>query len=180
MAFVPNQISAGLTASFTVEHRDYPAADWDVILILRGPSSIDLTATAQGDAHLIEATAADTSGWEPGRYWYSLRASKGSDVQAIEHGQLVITQDLAAVSAGYDGRHHVEKVLEAIEAVIEGRAGKDQDSYRINNRELRRTPVGDLMKLRSQYRNELVQIKQARSGRRKLGRTVKAEFGRGL
>lgn len=180
MTFVPDQISAGITFSFTVQCRDYPAPDWSVTLHLRGPSSIDLTASADGESHVIESSASTTSGWAPGQYWYSLRAAKGGDVKALEHGQLTIIQDLAGADAGFDGRHHVEKVLEAIEAVIEGRAGKDQDSYRINNRELRRTPVGELIKLRNQYRNELTHIKRARSGRRKLGRTVKAEFSRGL
>ena len=180
MAFVPEQISAGITLSFSVDHPDYPATEWTATLYLRGPSSIDITATADGDSHLFEKTATDTGEWQAGQYWYSLRVANGDDVQALEHGQVSITEDLASKSAGYDGRHHAEKVLEAIEAVIEGRASKDQDSYRINNRELRRTPVRDLMKLRTQYRNEVRQLNNARRGRKKLGRSVLVEFNRGL
>jgi hypothetical protein len=48
---------------------------------------------------------------------------------------------LAAQVDGYDGRDHVRRVLDAIEAVIENRATIDQQHYQINNRSLTRILV---------------------------------------
>ena len=72
--------------------------------------------------------------------------------------------DIAQLAAGHDARSHVQRVLDAIEAVLEKRATLDQEQYRINNRELRRTPIADLLKLRDRYRMELQRAKAARNG----------------
>ena len=56
-----------------------------------------------------------------------------------EAGALEIVADIAGMTEGHDPRAHAEKVLEAIEAVIEKRATKDQESYTIKNRSLART-----------------------------------------
>ena len=72
--------------------------------------------------------------------------------------------DIAQLAAGHDARSHVQRVLDAIEAVLEKRATLDQERYRINNRELVRTPVADLLKLRDRYRGELARMKAASKG----------------
>jgi len=107
----------------------------------------------------------------PGRYWWQLRASNSTDTVLVEAGDTIVHPDLSTVPSGYDGRGHAERVLEAIEAVIEGRATIDQQSYQINNRSLSRTPIADLMRLRSHYRNEV-----ARHRSRRWGRRVKVSF----
>ena len=63
--------------------------------------------------------------------------------------------DLATKSTGYDARTHARIVLDAIEAVIENRASKDQERYMIAGRELWRTPIPMLLKLRQTYRAEV-------------------------
>lgn len=156
----------------------YPAPDWSLSVILRGVSVIDLDATPDGEQHSITADAATTAEWEAGQYWYSVRATSAADgsVQQVEEGTLQIMPDLSAAGASYDGRNHVEKTLEALEAVIEGRASKDQERYRINNRELYRTPIGELLKMRAQYKAELARIRAAAKGSSLLGRPVRVRF----
>nr|WP_254604122.1 hypothetical protein [Leisingera sp. ANG59] len=144
-------------------------------MILRGPGQIDLTGTPSGTGHQLQALASTTASWQPGRYRYELRATDGTDVVKVETGEVVIAPDLSAQPAGYDGRNHVRRVLDAIEAVIENRATIDQQSYQINNRSLSRTPLGDLLKLRDKYRAELAAQKRARRGAA-LGRTYKVRF----
>lgn len=165
MASIPSQISAGLTFEAVLSVPEYPAPGWTLSLALRGPASIDVDGAAEGAEHRLAADAATTAGWVPGAYWYQLRATDGTDVQLVEEGQVRILEDLAAAAAGFDGRSHAERVLEAIEAVIEGRASIDQQSYRINNRELTRTPIRDLMQLRSRYRAEVRAQRMAQRGR---------------
>jgi len=50
---------------------------------------------------------------------------------------------------------HARRVLTAIEAVIEGRASKDQEEYTIGTRSLKRTPIKDLLVLRDAYKAEV-------------------------
>jgi hypothetical protein len=175
--YIPSKIVAGLTLEIPVTLTAYPAPDWALVLVMRGQSAIDLTSAVNGSSHEISATAAVTGTWAAGSYWFSLRATDGVDVVEIEDGTVEIKPDLAAQSADYDGRGHVEKVLAAIEAVIEGRASKDQERYRINNRELQRTPISDLITLRDTYRAEARKLRATASrGNSLLGRRVLTRF----
>lgn len=170
---LPTEIKAGLSFELTVERADYPAPDWTVLLLLRGPSAIDLTSVDAGALHRLSATAAVSSGWLPGEYAYSLRATNGADVVELESGAVPLRADLATATPGTDQRLHTRKVLAAIEAVIEGRATLDQERYRIGERELHRTPIADLLKLRAHYRAELARETAAAQGHSGLlGREV--------
>lgn len=174
MGDIPNEIGAGLTFRAVVEQPHYPAPEWGLTLFLRGPGAIDLGSIATGSAHLFEAAATVTKEWAPGRYAYVIRATDGSDVRQIAQGEVVIGQDIAAQAQGFDGRDHVRKVLDAIEAVIENRATIDQQSYTINNRSLQRTPLSELLKLRHKYRAELAAKKTRRCGG--FGRMIKVRL----
>jgi hypothetical protein len=172
-----DSIYAGATLDLSVTLTAFPAPDWSLRLFLRGPTQIDLISAADGTAHRLAASAAVTSGWDSGVYWYSLRAQNGADVQIVEEGQITIRQDVAAIIGTHDGRTHAERVLAAIEAVIENRATVDQQAYEINGRSLTRTPINDLLKLRATYRDEVRRERQAkRSGQSLFGRTIKARI----
>lgn len=164
MTFFPASASAGLTFDRTVTLTAYPAPAWQVSAVLRGPDSINLTATQENTNHRFRVTATETVQWVPGDYWYSIRATDGTNVLEVEAGEITIKPDLASMSDGHDGRNHLQKVLDAIEAVLEKRASIDQERYRINNRELYRTPISELLQLRDRYRSELRRMKAAKSG----------------
>ena len=96
---VPENIAAGLkfTATFTL-----PAygEGWQLLLYLRGPAVIDLTATRSGATYTFEAAASVTAGWAPGLYAYSVRATDGFDVVEVESGQVTIDPDLVSQEPG--------------------------------------------------------------------------------
>lgn len=173
---LPDAITAGVTLDHAVTLTAYQAPDWGLALILRGPQSIDLTAVAEETQHRFAVSAAVTATWAPGVYWFSLRATQGAEVALIDEGQITVRADLAQIDGAHDGRSHVEKVLSAIEAVIEGRAAIDQQRYVINNRELWRTPIADLLLLRSKYRDELRRMQNAARGQSLLGRKIKVRL----
>lgn len=171
---IPSKLTAGTTLRIPIAVSSCPAPTFVVSLHLRGASAINLTASAEGAGHLIEADAATTSGWAPGTYWWALRADGDGVVVDIEDGRLTIAPNLVAAQAGYDGRSHARRVLDAIEAVIEGRASRDQQSYTIGNRSLQRTPIADLLSLRAKYRAEVAAEDAASRGSRSFGRMIKA------
>lgn len=173
----PSEIKAGLTFDLTMLRAAYPAPDWAFAAHLRGPSSINLTAAPDGEGHKFTETAANTANWAAGRYWYSIRATKGDEVREVENGEVTITANLQSAAAGYDGRTHAQICLDNIEAVLEKRATKDQQKYTINNRELWRTPLGDLLALRDHYKAEVAREQATQSGRAIFGRQVRVRFG---
>jgi hypothetical protein len=65
-----------------------------------------------------------------------------------------LIDNVAGRSVLYDNRSHAKKVLDAIEAVLEGRATRQDQSYSIAGRTLALTPIPDLMKLRAVYKDE--------------------------
>lgn len=164
MTIFPSTASAGLTFDKTATLTAHPAPDWQLAAVLRGPGSIDLAAEPDGSNHRFHVAAADTAEWTPGAYWYSIRATRGAEVVEVEAGEIAIKPDLAAMGDGHDGRVHVQRVLDAIEAVLEKRATIDQERYRINNRELYRTPISELLALRDRYRAELRRMKAGVKG----------------
>lgn len=164
MAIFPSTTSAGLTFERPAILTDFTPPDWQLLAVLRGPSSIDITAVVEGNGFIFRVPATETANWVPGSYWYSIRATNSTDVIEVELGSINIKPDLAALSDGHDGRLHVERVLDAIEAVLEKRATIDQERYRINNRELFRTPIPDLLQLRDRYKAELRRMKALKSG----------------
>lgn len=172
----PTSIKAGLSLQADVVAIDYPAPEWEVTAILRGPAQIDITAIADGSAHKFTETAATTAGWGAGSYSVSIRAAFGDHVYEIESGDLVVGGDLSAVAESHDPRGHAQRTLAAIEAVIEGRASKDQDSYKINGRELVRTSVADLLELRKTYKAEVAALSSNGRHKRLMGRKVKVRF----
>jgi hypothetical protein len=173
---LPEKISAGLTFSQFVTLTAYHPTDWALSAVLRGPIAINLTATAEGAQHKFSASAETTGSWPPGVYWYSVRASDGVETVEVETGQLTIAPDLAIAGNNYDGRTHAQITLQAIEAVIEKRATLDQERYRINNRELYRTPIADLLKLRDYYRAQVRQEQAATRGKNLFGGTVRVRL----
>lgn len=173
---IPAEFTAGLSFQAAVDAANYPAPAWTVTLHLRGPSQIDLAAAPDSTAHSITAAPAATAAWQPGAYWWVIRATDGADVVEIERGTIEILPDLVAVDAVYDGRTENEIALEAIEAVLGKRATLDQDRYRINNRELYRTSIGDLLKLRSHYRRAVARERRKNCPPTGWGRAIRVEF----
>lgn len=173
---IPDKIGAGLTFDRLLTLTAFPAPDWSVSLLLRGRSAIDLVAAAEGSQHRLRADAATTTTWAPGDYWYTLRAVRAGEVVEVEQGQMVIAPDLAAVTGDFDGRSQAQIALEAIDAVLAKRATLDQERYRINNRELYRTPIADLLKLRSCYAEQVKREKAAACGRNPFGATVRVRL----
>ena len=140
---------------------------------MRGPIAINLPATIDGDEFVFSADASTTATWSAGDYWYSVRVTSGSAVQELESGQVTVLPDMATASSGYDGRTQAEIALAAIEAVLANRATKDQDRYRINNRELYRTSISDLVKLRDFYRDLVNRERAAKCGSNPFGRKLR-------
>jgi hypothetical protein len=167
---------AGFDFDYSVKRDDYPVDKWQLSAVIRGPMAIDLVAAVQGESFVFSAPASTTTTWLPGEYWYSLRATNGTAVREMDSGRMTVSPDLAAMTEPYDGRSPAELALASIEAVLAKRATQDQQRYTINGRELWRTPIPELLKLRTFYAVQVSRERASKSGKNRFGRPIYVKF----
>lgn len=150
----PDLIVAGDTAKWLRSLDDYPAnASWVLsYTLVSAANRYTFTATASGADHLVTVAAATTTSWVPGTYTWRAQVSKAGEVYTVGSGSLTVRPSFATAT---DGRSHARRTLEAIEAVIEGRATSEVSYYMIGGRQLRYIEPAQLLALRDRYRAEV-------------------------
>jgi hypothetical protein len=141
-------------------------------------TEITITAGESGSDYIVEVAAATTAVYTAGIYHWQAYIVRSSDSERITVDSGTFEVKANRDAAATDPRGHVKKVLDAIEAIIEKRSTKDQDSYSIQGRSLGRTPISDLILLRDRYRAEWVREQRAERIRNGLGHSgvVKVRF----
>lgn len=134
-----------------------------------GAAPITLTATLSGSEYLIEVDASVTAGYTAGDYSWSALITQDSDSERVRVGTGTLTVNPDPAVSEADPRTHARKTLDAIEAVIEKRATKDQESYSIAGRSLSRMNIADLMSFKDQYRAEVKREEDAEKIAKGLG-----------
>lgn len=174
----PKQLRIGLTWQWTREDlTDYPASTWTLKYWFKKTGSsganFSITASADGSYFDISVAAATTQGYTAGDYTWVAVVTSGSEAHEVDKGTCEILARYDA-AANLDDRTHAAKVVDAIEAVIEGRASQDQMAYTIGNRSLSRMPIADLIMFRDKYRAEVYAEQQAEAVRngKSAGRVV--------
>lgn len=159
---IRDQITAGDTLDFLDTVAGYPAGTGWTLKYRLVPrfttptqTPVELTGADEGTDYRVQAGPAVTALWVPGVYTFARWLEKTGARLSLGTGEVEILADPATAVAGYDQRTHPRKALEAIEAVLEGRASLDQEEYTINGRSLKRTPVVELYKMRERYRAEV-------------------------
>ena len=105
-------------------------------------------------------------------------APVAGDRHQVYDGLLQVVQDDSQVPPGEDLRSHARRVLDNIEAVLEGRATKDVMDSEIAGVKMSRTPIRDLLLLRDRYLGEVRSEERealARNGKA-TGRNILARF----
>jgi hypothetical protein len=155
----PKKLRAGETWRWRREDltSDYPATTWTLKYALKNASNhLEITAVADGAQFAITVALSSTKTVAPGIYRMVGYVEDAGPVQRFPVFEAEVEVEAAYANAGVvDDRSHARKVLDAIEAVIENRATKDQEEYQIGHRSLRRTPMQELMALRDKYRGEV-------------------------
>jgi hypothetical protein len=149
---------------------DFPPADgWALSYALRGPGSLDVAATADGDGYAVAVAAAETAALPAGFYrWAAYVTSGAGERYEVETGALQVAPNFAASS---DGRTRAERELAAVEDVLAGRISADVEHFMINGRQVARMPMAELTKMRGHLR---AQVRRERTGR--LGQRIAMTF----
>ncbi|TRZ51087.1 hypothetical protein D4S03_05635 [bacterium] len=161
MPGIPETIFAGDSLSWTESAGEYPAPTWTMRYAIRGASKLNLVSTPAGTDHKFSVPYWSTY-LQPGIYaWQSYVTDVTGARHTIASGSIHIRTNLVAQDVGFDGRSHAQKVLDAIEATMEGRASKAQGSVQINNRQIQYLKPEELVKWRSFYKAEVAREKTA-------------------
>lgn len=155
----PQRARAGETWQWRREDLagDYPATSWTLRYALKNTTDhLEIAATADGIVFAVTAPIASTKTLPAGTYRMVGYVEDAGVTQRFGVYDEEIVIDPAYANAGVvDDRSHARIVLDAINAVLENRATKDQEEYQIGHRSLKRTPLNELYKFRQQYQGQV-------------------------
>jgi hypothetical protein len=165
---IPGQLAAGDSITW---HDDaakdnlgnaVTSTDWALTYYIRGAQSLDINATANGPGWSTTISAAQSGTLTAGTFYWQAVVTKGSDRITLGSGQIKITPNLSAATAGYDGRSEAEQALSAINTEIQARlTGGLTEEYTIGNRSLKKTSMKDLLEMQARYKSIVARERQA-------------------
>lgn len=114
----------------------------------------------------------DTTGWLAGPYAFEVWLTIDDGTRRIERrGTLTVAASLESTvpGDGFDPMTRAQRMVEKIEAMLEGNASSGVRRYRINNRELERYTLAELMELLAYWKRQLAMEKRKAAGQSVLG-----------
>lgn len=177
----PTEFTAGETVKWRREDltTHYPADEWTLRYYIFGrEGKYTIDATADGEEFSITLSAGDSAGYVPGDYSVVGRVTKtvGGEIYEAYSGKLTVHQDPANIGTEqFDDRTHARKCLDAIEAVLEGRAGRADKSYQIAGRPVEHFTLKELIDARDVWAARVASeeaaelVKQGKANGRMIG-----------
>jgi hypothetical protein len=155
----PRTFRQGELVSWTRSLSNFPASAWTLIYTFRSPShSFAVTAAADGDGHVASIAASASADIPAGDYTWQAIANDGAlDFKQVDAGRLTVDKDLALADDGYDTRTFNKRMLDAIEARLEGTADRDDISYSTEGLSVSRYSPEQLTERWRHYRALVVQ-----------------------
>jgi hypothetical protein len=180
-AYEPEKLTAGVTWKWKKTISDYPASEWTLTYYLRkdGATATSFSAAADGDSYLVTVAAATTAAYASGIYDFIGWVIKGTEKFEVFNSMIEVLPNPTNSSA-YDPRSHARRVMELLEAAMEGRVPNGMESYSIGGRSISKIPLGDLRSLWEKYKQDVAMEEQAErlvNGRRS-GKNIGVRFNR--
>ncbi len=180
-AYEPEKLTSGVTWKWKKTISDYPASEWTLTYYLRkdGATATSFSATADGDTHLVTVTAATTAGYAAGVSDIIGVVVKAAEKYVVFDGIFEVLTNPATAGA-YDPRTHARRVLDLIEAAMEGRIPNGMESYTIGGRSINKIPLNQLREIYEKYKQDVIMEEQAErlvNGRRS-GKSIGVRFSR--
>lgn len=142
-------VTAGETLRITI---DAPLSTIAASVYIRGPKNVNVTATFVSGKTWTASQS--TTNWPAGEYqWEAWTTIEGGERIVHSRGILHVLSSLESIQGDASGdlRSDAKKALDAIDAMLAGRATDGVRGYQINNRRLDRYSVAELLRLRSHF-----------------------------
>lgn len=173
----PHEIIAGDSVTWSVVIPGCSPQDWALTYAIKGQSALNVTAFPTGSTNGefgVFIFASQSAALAEGVYEWAAQVTSGSYATTVRSGRLNVRPSLISATAG-SRASHIEKMVTAIETVIEGRIPNDVQQFTIGSRSITSIPIAELMVLRATYRRELYYMRHGKSG---IGKNVEVMFRR--
>lgn len=151
---IPDTITAGDSLAVTLSLSDYPAtAGWAVSFALAGPVVLAASSVANGNAHNLSLTSAQTAAMPAALYQWRLRATLGAVVETFDRGTLSVSQDLGAVAGG-DVVSYAERMLGLCRTARENILSGEMKMMMIGGRQVMFHTLADVQREEAHWRRE--------------------------
>jgi len=154
----PTALRAGDTWKWTRSLPDWPASSWTLKYRAKNAAGgFEITASASGDDHSVSVASAITAAYSAGEYsWIAWVEGGSSEKYTVDTGTLEVLPEYRSglATVALDDRSHARKVLAAIETFIEGN-DLSAAEFTLGDRRIKNIPIGELIKLRQRYLQEV-------------------------
>lgn len=168
----PTELRAGDTWQWRREDlSDYPASDgWELAYSFRNADNyFDFSAAADGDNFAVNVAASTTVNYVSGLYTWAAFVRKGGERYEVDSGVFTVKANFPT-AAPFDARSQPRILLDAVNAILEGRASNDQMDIvnaAAGDENAARTPTL-LWRLRAQLTNEVKRLEGTGGGLRRI------------
>ena len=163
---IPSTIQAGDTIQWRdVESADnlgnvVSSADYSLTYWLRTNTASEgssVTGTAYGTGWEFTISAATSSAFDAGTWYWQAIASKAGSVITLGAGQLTVERALsyAGTPGAFDGRSQAQIDLDAVQAAIRTIISGGAKQYTIGSRSFTKLDLGELMERESKLKAEI-------------------------
>lgn len=165
MVTFPDQLTAGETLKASACATDAVS----VVGYVVGAAKHTLLFEESGNTWTSDT---DTTGWLAGPYRYEIWVTREDGTrQILQRGSLTVLASLEEAEGGedFDTTTRAQRMVAKIEAMLEGNASAGVRRYRINNRELERYTLAELMELLGYWKRQLAMETRKNKGQSVLG-----------
>lgn len=149
---IPSKIIAGLNVAWSDAPVGYPSCEYTMKYVLvNATGRIEITSAATVNGYSVILKASDTASWSAGTYRMIGYAEKSGEKYEVYNATIVVDAN-PFTGTGTDYRSHNQRVLEALQATIQGRATKEQSELTIGSRMIRLMSMDELIKAETHYR----------------------------
>lgn len=152
---IPREFTAGDTVQWVDCFPAYPSSQFNLSYSIRGSSALDLPSISNGSTFTTTISAIQSAPLVSGRYFYQAYLTKlaTGDRQNVGQGQVRVNQNLATLTAPYDGSTYAQRTLLAIQNTITAKLeGGAVMEYRIGNRLVKNFTLKELSDMEIYYR----------------------------
>lgn len=153
----PASFVAGDTVQWIKTVSDYLPADGWVLAYTwsSAGATFSVTASDNGDGrYLVDIPAATSIGYAPGEYKWQANVTLALERHTVDWGSMRVSPDYAS-TAPQDSRTTARRLLDAVEAALEGRADTDQLSYSVGGVSISRMTLSEMLAARNQLKAEV-------------------------
>lgn len=147
----------------------YNFAAQTAVMRFAGPSTHSVNGVQNGNEWTFML---QTDGWPAGLYWMEVNAEDALSVKwNVTRERIEVQPSLSQLPE--DSTTPTERMVTMIEACLAGNASQGVQSYKINNRELSRYSISELLKLLGYYKNRLTMERRAARHQSPLGPSIR-------